>query len=83
MIVPAFRDRCRRPATDTAPCGAPSARPPTACGVRAHPHVRGRVGGAQMILSLLEYTARRVGVQPQPEGLNASLLWSAQPGAGL
>ena len=40
-------------------------------------------GGAQMILSLLEYTARRVGVQPQPEGLNASLLWSAQPGAGL
>eukprot|EP01052_Picozoa_sp_SAG31_P002261 SAG31_NODE_78_length_27447_cov_83.819877_7_plen_545_part_00 len=34
-------------------------------------------GYGPMILSLLEYTARRVGIQPVPEGLGAKLLWSA------
>ena len=30
-----------------------------------------------MILSLLEYTARRVGIVPEPAGLSGMLLWSA------
>jgi hypothetical protein len=34
-------------------------------------------GYGPMILSLLEYTARRVGIAPEPTGTTARLLWSA------